>query len=144
MKKLSVLGLILLSACQSPSTAAPEPTATLTRSTSTSIPATITATSIPSPTLTPSPPPPFFTEEFESLPPYWSRLYASGESGQADIFSRNGGLRFELYDQNTWVYTIYGAHTYDAVHVETRIENLASDVHYAGLVCFYDEQGGWI
>jgi hypothetical protein len=107
-------------------------------------PTTATASSTPSPTLTATPPPPYFTEEFDSLPPYWSTLYGSGESGRADIFSRSGGLRFELYDQNTWVYAVFGAHTYDAVHIETRIDNLASDVHYAGLVCFYDEQSGWI
>jgi hypothetical protein len=144
MKKPLLIGLLLLAACQSPSTATPGPAATSSRSTSTPRPATATVTSIPSPPPTATPPPPYFKEEFEGLPPYWSTLYGSGESGRADIFSRSGGLRFELYDQNTWVYAVFGAHTYDAVHVEAHIENLASDVHYAGLVCFYDEQNGWI
>jgi hypothetical protein len=68
-------------------------------------------------------------------------LYASGRS--AETYRRYGWLVFELYDPNTWTYAIFGAHEYESVHLETRIENRASPVNYTGLLCNYDEQAGW-
>jgi hypothetical protein len=142
MKRFILLGFLLLSACQASPAATPQPGPT--RSLPTPVPATPTPTLIPSPTLTSTPPPRYFIEDFEGLPAYWSTLYASGGNGNTEVYSRSGWLHFELSDPNTWVYAIFGAHEYESVHIETRIENRASDVHYAGLLCFYDEQAGWI
>jgi hypothetical protein len=142
MRAFLLLGFLLLSACQASPAASPQPRPT--HSLPTLLPATPTPTRIPSPTLTSTPPPRYFVEDFEEPPAYWSTLYASGGNGNTEVYSRSGWLHFELSDPNTWVYAIFGAHEYESVHIETRIENRASDVHYAGLLCFYDEQAGWI
>ena len=151
MKKLFLIGLILLTACQTAPSVTPTamPTSTATRILSTPVPvsspqgATTTATITPSPTVTPEPPQRFFTEEFDSPPAHWSTLTASGDSGRIETLNQDGKLTFELYAPNAWQYTIYGAQEYDTVHIEASIESSGSDLNYMGLVCSYDEQAGW-
>ena len=143
MKKSLFLALLLLSACGATPAVTPRPAASPTRAVPTPLPASSTPSPVPPPTLTATPPPRYFTEGFETLPAYWSTLYASGGSSDAQVLVRDGRLRFELYAPNTWVYTVFGAHSYEAVHLEARIESLASEVHYTGLVCNYNEDAGW-
>jgi hypothetical protein len=152
MKKVFLIGLFLLTACQPPSrgqnvTAQPTTAlqATATRSTPTIAPATITPTIVPSPTVTATPPPPerYFTEEFDTVPSTWSTLYASGDSSRVEILNENSKLTFEIYGPVTWIYTIYGAFEYERITIETRVESLGSEVNSMGLVCHYDEQEGW-
>lgn len=152
MKKIFLIGLFLLNACQlSPvgQTMIPEPTtalqATNTRTIPTIEPATITPTIIPSPTITATPPPPerYFIEEFDTVPSTWSTLYASGDSSRVETLNENGRLTFEIYSPVTWIYTIYGAFDYERIYIETRVESLGSGVNSMGLVCHYDEQEGW-
>lgn len=143
MKKLTLLGALLLAACRPTPTVAPSPAATSTPAAPTPLLATASATLPPAPTLTPTPPPRFFTEQFDALPAYWSTLYASGPPGRAQVLSQDGGLRFEIYDRHTWVYSIFGAHAYASVHLEARVREQGSPANYAGLVCQYDEAAGW-
>ena len=143
MKILLFLGLLLLTACQASPAVTPRPAASPARASPTPIPTTPTPTLVPLPTITATPPPLYFEEEFETIPAYWSTLYASGGNGRAETYSRYGWLHFELYDANTWAYAIFGAHEYESVHIETRIENRASPVNYTGLLCNYNEQAGW-
>jgi hypothetical protein len=152
MKRLLLIGLFLLTACSSVTLEpTPAPAAIPTRIISTTVPvsspqgATVTPTAVPSPTATATPLPPerYFTEEFDSTPAYWSILYASGDSSRVDLLDQNSTLTFEIYSQNTWLYAIYGAFEYEAVHVETRIESHGSEVNSIGLVCDNDEQNGW-
>ena len=146
MKKFIFIGLFLLTACQG-TTPEPRPTsrATLTRIVSTAVPATVTPTLVPSPTVTATPAHPerYFTEEFDTVPGYWSTLYASGDSTRVEILNENSKLTFELYSPVTWLYAIYGAFEYEGVHLETHVESLGSEVNSMGLVCDYDEQEGW-
>lgn len=145
MKKLLLAGcFILLTACQA---ATPEPTPTAASSATplpaTPVPATATETATPSPTSTPEPPPRFFNEEFDSAPIHWSTLYASGDASRVEMRNQDSKLTFELYSSNAWLYAIYGAHEYETVHVEARIESTGSNTNYMGLVCSYTEQDGW-
>jgi len=147
MKKLlSLIGLVLLVACQS-QTATPEATATpavtATRIPPTPIPATVTPTDTPLPTATDTPPERYFTDEFDTALKYWSVLYASGDQDRIDILNENSKLTFELYAPQAWVYTIYGPIDYENVHIETSVENSGSNINAMGLVCNYDEQAGW-
>jgi hypothetical protein len=152
MKRLLLIGLFLLTACNSVTPKpSPVPTVTPTRVIPTPVPvsslqgATVTPTIVPSPTatVTPLPPERYFTEEFDSSPAYWSILYASGDSSRIDLLNENSTLTFEIYSQNTWLYAIYGAFEYKTVHIETRIESRGSEINSMGLVCDYDEQDGW-
>ena len=150
MKKLYLIGLLILTGCLN---VTPEPTstpqATLTRIIPTTEPVTspqtITPTIVPSPTatVTPLPPERYFAEEFDTVPEYWSILYASGDSSRVDISSEDSSLTFELSSPNAWLYAIYGAFEYESVHIETHVESRGSNVHEVGLVCNYDEQDGW-
>jgi len=114
-----------------------------TRLLPTPIPATATVTLTPPPTFTPEPPPRFFTEEFDSAPAHWSTLYASGDASRIETLNQDGKLTFELYSSNAWLYAIYGAQEYDAVHIEASIESIGSNTNYMGLICNYQEQNGW-
>lgn len=145
MKKLLLTGcLILMTAC-APATPelTPTPAPTATRLTPTPIPVTATETFIPTPTFTPEPPPRFFTEEFDNAPANWSTLYASGDPNRVETLNQGSKLTFELYSSNAWLYAIYGAHEYDTVHMEARIESTGSHTNYIGLICSYKEQEGW-
>jgi hypothetical protein len=143
-KKLLLIGLFLLTACQT-ATETPVPTSTpTTRFLPTPVPATATETLTPPPTLTPKPPPRFFTEEFDSAPAHWSTLSASGDPGDIETQDQDGKLIFKLNRPNAWLYTVYGAQEYDTVHIETSIESSGSDLNYMGLICSYDERAGWL
>jgi hypothetical protein len=146
MKNLLLVGCIIFTAACQPAT--PESTATAlptaTRVTPTPVPATATVTLTPLPTSTPEPPPRFFTEEFVSAPQHWSILYASGDASRVDTLIKDGKLTFELYSSNAWLYAVYGAHDYAAVHIEARIESTGSNTNYMGLICNYNEQKGWM
>jgi len=150
MKKLFLIGILLLAACLSPSGGqnatlepSPAPEATATRLTPAPVPATFTPIIIASPSPTILPPERYFTEEFASVPVYWSTLYASGDSSRVDILNDDGTLTFELYSPNSWLYAIYGAFEYDNVHIETSVESRGSSINAMGLVCNYNEQAGW-
>ena len=146
MKKLFLIGLFLLTSCQSTTpepTFTPEVTATLIAPTNE--PATVTPTVIPPPTVTATPPSPerYFTEEFDGGLGYWSTLYASGDSDRVEVLNENNQLTFELYSPITWIYAIYSPFEYERVLIETRIESLGSQINSMGLICHYDEQEGW-
>jgi hypothetical protein len=158
MKKILLLGIILLTGCLPPegSQGATPETMPTTRMTATRViptnepvsspqGATVTPTVLPSPTMTATPPPPerYFTEEFDTVPGTWSTLYASGDSSQVDILNEDGRLTFELHNPVTWLFAIYGPFEYENVHVETHVESRGSEVNSMGLVCNYDEQAGW-
>ncbi len=143
MKRYLIFALLFLYACQALPVVTPIPTVASTRSLPSPVPASATPTQIPSPTRTATPPPLTFTEEFDAIPAYWSTLYASGQSGRAEVLERDGTLVYQLYQANTWVYALFGANEYQAVRLQTRFENQASELNYVGLLCSYDEQAGW-
>ncbi len=140
MKRTLLIGLLLLTACQ---VTPPASTATAIRFIPTLPPATVTQTFSPTPSFTPAPAPRFFVEEFEHPPTQWTTIYALGEAGQTNLSQQNSKLTFELYDANTWLYAIYNAYQYEAVHLETRVEASQSPVNAMGLICHYNEQSGW-
>jgi len=146
MKRLLLIGLFLLTSCQS---ATPEPSpvpqATSTRFVPTPVPATVTPTVTPLPTVTATLPPPerYFTEEFDGALTYWSTLYASGDTSRVETLNQDGKLTFELYSSNAWLYAIYGPYEYETVHLEASVESSGSDTNYMGLICNYTELNGW-
>ena len=150
MKKILLLGFLLLTACLFPlggQSVTPEPSpapeATLTRIDPTPVLATVTPTTVPTPSATQPLPERYFTEEFDTVPMYWSTLYSSGDTSRVDVFNEDSTLTFELYSPNAWLYAIYGAFEYKSIHIETRVESRGSNMNAMGLVCHYDEQDGW-
>src|SRR5512146_299454 len=125
MKKLLLIGcLILLTACQS-ATATPAPSLFPT---STPLPSPIPATFPPEPTLTPAPSPtPFprlFTNEFDASLEGWAILQAGNES-VPNIKTENGTLVLEMDSPFTWLYGLYGAQDYSDIHVDTQFTSRA-------------------
>jgi hypothetical protein len=45
---------------------------------------------------------------------------------------------------HTWLYVLYGAADYTDVHVDTVFEPRAGTPSFAGLICRYSEEKGWI
>lgn len=145
MKKIFLVGLLLLtSACQ---TATPTPTpVTSFFPTSTPLPTPIPATDTPEPTPTLEPTstpfPRFFTNGFDASLAGWVILQA-GNDTVPNIKTENGNLLVEMDTQFTWSYALYGAEDYADVHVETQFTNRAGSPSAIGLICRYSEEDGW-
>ena len=148
MKKLLLIGLILLtSACQA---TAPAPTLVPTIASTATIPASPTpvpATSTPEPTLTPEPSPTplprYFTTQFDSSLAGWSTLQAGNEA-LPNISTENGTLRLQMDAPYMWLYALYGAQDYEDAYIGTEFTNSALSPASAGLMCRYSETDGWL
>ena len=148
MKKILLIGLLLLtSACQTASLT-PEPTLPSTAT----VPASPTPmpvintpepTFTPEPTLTPTPLPRFFNAQFDSSLAGWSTLQA-GNDALPNITIENGTLRLQMDAPHMWLYALYGAQDYADVHIETEFINSALSPASAGLICRYSETDGWL
>ncbi|MCZ2127710.1 MAG: hypothetical protein LC099_08065 [Anaerolineales bacterium] len=145
MKKILLIGLLLLtSACQLPKsapTAEPLPTQTpLPPPTATQPAATFppTETATPAPTSTPEPPPLYYVDEFDSQSPYWEFLQAGGaDAPQTSV--QNGALRADFSSPDAWFVGVNSAHSYADVvlRAKTRIAVGGS----VGLICRYSAAG---
>jgi len=143
MKKLLLIGcLLLISACQT-TTPTPEPTLPPTATLPpTPIPDTPTAQPSPTLELTPTPLPRFFTNQFDSPLAGWVILQ-SGNDAVPQLFTENSALRLQMDLPYTWFYALYGAEDYEDVYLETQFTNSALSPASAGLVCRYSEEKGW-
>jgi hypothetical protein len=146
MKKILLIGLLLLtSACQTV-TPTPEPVIapTGTLPPPTPIPAKNTPEPTPTiePTLPPTPLPRFFTTQFDTSLAGWSILQAGNPAVPNTEISDNT-LRLQMDSPYTWLYAIYGAQDYADIHVETEFINSALSPASIGLVCRYNETDGW-
>ena len=147
MKKLLLIGLLLLtSACQAETpTLEPSliPIATLPPSSPTPIPASPT----PEPTLTPEPTstplPQYFTTNFDASLAGWVILQAGNAAAPA-VSVENNTLRLQMDSPYTWLYALYGAFDYADVHLETTFINSALTPASVGLICRYSETDGWL
>jgi hypothetical protein len=143
MKKLLILGcLILITACQ-PATPTPSaslfPTATLPP---TPIPATVTPQPIPTLEFTPTPFPRLFTDEFDASLAGWVILQAGSEA-VPNVKNENSNLILQMDTPYNWVYAIYGAQDYDDIRIDTQFTNQAGSPASIGLICRYSELDGW-
>lgn len=146
MKKIILIGcLILISACQT-TTATPEPSPVPTATVPAS-PTPIPASPTPEPSLTPEPPPTplprFFTHQFDSSLAGWSILQAGNEA-VPNIAIENSTLRLQMDSPYIWLYALYGAEDYADVHLETEFVNSALSPASIGLMCRYNETDGWL
>lgn len=144
MKKLFLLGCLILTAACQPATATPAaplfPTATLPPT-----PVPVTDTPVPTSTSAPSPTPfpKFFTTEFDSSLAGWVILQAGNEA-VPNITTENSRLLVQMDSHYTWVYALFGAHDYDNVRVDTKFVNSAMSPASIGLICRYSETDGWL
>jgi len=143
MKKILVLGFLLLaSACQQ-ETPTPAPSLFPT-STPPPAPAPITPTPELTPTREPSPTPlpRYFNTQFDSSLAGWVILQA-GNDAVPNIKTENDSLLLQMDSPYTWLYALYGAQDYADVHIETQFQNRAGTPAAIGLICRYSEKYGW-
>jgi len=143
MKKLLLLGFLLLtSACQ-PATSTPAP---LLFPTSTLQPTPIPATASPQPLSTPAPSstpfPRFFIEQFDSSLAGWVILQAGNDS-VPNVKSEKSNLSLQMDSPYTWLYALYGAQDYFNIHIDAQFTNRALTPSSAGLMCRYSDADGW-
>jgi len=151
MKKLLLIGcLILITACLPPSggqtttatpASAPSSTATLP-ATQTPIPVTDTPAPTPTPELSPTPFPRFFTDEFDSSLAGWVILQAGNES-VPNTKTENSNFIMQMDSPFSWLYAIYGAQDYANVRIDAQFTNQAGSPSSMGLICRYSEENGW-
>ena len=143
MKKLFLIGcLILTVACQS-TTATPKAEYTPMAATQTPpAPATATVTFIPAPTASapPTPVPLFFTEEFNTDMGAWASFQTGGAESPT-INLENDSLRIDFSSPDTWYYAIHNAHEYSNVFVTAKF--LGTPSGSIGVICDYSESNGW-
>jgi hypothetical protein len=145
IKKMLMLGcLLLIAACQ-PATPTPEaslfPTATLPPS-PTPIPATATPQLTPTLELTSAPFPRLFTDEFDTSLAGWVILQA-GSAAVPVVKNENSKLILQMDAPYTWAYAIYGAQDYDDIRLDAQFTNQAGSPASIGLICRYTESDGW-
>jgi hypothetical protein len=145
MKKLFLIGcLLLITACQ-PATATPEasffPTSTPPAS-PTPVPATLTPEPTSTRTPSPTPFPRFFTNEFDSSLEGWVILQAGNEA-VPNIQSENGSLILQMDAAYSWLYALYGVQDYSNLRIDAQFTNRALTPASAGLICRYSEADGW-
>jgi len=143
MKKLLLLGFLLLtSACQ-PATSTPAP---LLFPTSTLQPTPIPATASHQPSSTPAPSstpfPRFFIEQFDSSLAGWVILQAGNDS-VPNVKSEKSNLSLQMDSPYTWLYALYGAQDYSNIHIDAQFTNRALTPSSAGLMCRYSDADGW-
>jgi hypothetical protein len=143
MKKLFLIGcLILITACQSAdSMPAPESTPTSAPPSTPEL-AAATSTIPPAPTDTPPPTPIpyYFTDEFDFPSQHWEFFQTGGTSAPTTAFE-NGMLRIDIPSADTWWMGIHNAHAYADVFVRAKVS--AGPSGAVGLVCRYSEAFGW-
>jgi hypothetical protein len=143
MKKLFLIGcLILTVACQSAS-ATPQAESTPIEATMTPPPpatATMTFTSTPAATATSTPLPLFFTEEFNTDLGAWSSFQTGGTEAPT-VNLENDFLRIDFSAPNTWYYAIHNAHEYSSVFVSAKFSGTPAGS--LGVICDYSEANGW-
>ena len=139
MKKLFLLGLLVItSACQGVA-ATPMPVTTPT-ATIQALPETATATLTftPAPTFTPTPIPMYFTEEFNSDMSLWTYFQTGGETTPT-VAIENDMLRMDILSPHTWYYAIHNPHEYKNVSISAKFTGAPSGS--IGLICNYSESG---
>jgi hypothetical protein len=145
MKKLFLLGFILLTACQPASaslTPTLPPTATIPSS-PTPIPFTDTPAPTPTIEVTSTPLPRLFTNEFDAALASWTILQ-SGNDAAPVVKTENSSLILQMDSPFVWAYAVYDAQVYENVRIDARFTNQASSPASMGLVCRYSETDGWL
>ena len=125
MKKILLIGcLILITACQpATSTPAPFPSSTATLPASqTPIPFTNTPEPTATLELSPTPFPRFFTDEFDSPLAGWVILQAGSES-VPNTKTENSNLILQMDSPFSWLYAVYGAQDYANVRIDEQFTN---------------------
>jgi hypothetical protein len=64
------------------------------------------------------------------------RKMVSGETA-------NNRLRFEIDDDNRWLYFIYNDYIYTNTRIDTKVENLGMNNNNISLICRYSDDLGW-
>jgi len=138
MKKILLVCLILITACQSAdpeSVAESTPTATIQPPPET---ATATGTFTPAPTFTPTPIPMYFTEEFNMDLNAWDSFVTGGDTTPT-VNIANDMLRLDIPSPHTWYYAVNNSHEYKNVSVSAKFT--ATPSGSVGLICRYSKSG---
>lgn len=142
--KPAILALaFLLAACQGPSAGSPPTPGETALPTSPPTASAAPSRAAPTRTATAGPAPRAFTEDFDGGLVNWTfRQVETGTLADPPAIL-NGFLIFQLPVPNQWAYEFYGPQQYTDVQVQAKIEMRAGDQGAAGVVCRYDETGGW-
>ncbi len=143
MKKHLLIGLLLLTSGCNLGVPSPTPESTSQAtlpSTPTTVPATatlpVTETAVP----TPEPPALYFTDEFDTLQPYWEFFQTGGLTRPTPVVG-NGILRIDMDIADTWFMGVHNVHIYPNVFVRAQASPSAGGS--VGLICRYSESDGW-
>lgn len=143
MKKIISIGLLLLTSACNLGVPSPTPEATLQAtlpSAPTMVPATATFPATETAVPTPEPPALYFTDEFDTLLPYWEFFQTGGLTRPTPV-AGNGSLQIDMTSADTWFMGIHNVHAYPNIFVRAQVSPGTGGS--VGLICRYSETDGW-
>jgi hypothetical protein len=91
---------------------------------------------------------PWYLDEFDGGLDNWSEIYFTKEDEavydeETDVYIDEGGLRFDINIESTYIYLFNDLYEYEDVQIEVEAESLGRNTNYISLACRYDEDMGW-
>ncbi len=91
---------------------------------------------------------PYYLDEFDGGLENWSEIYFTSENDtvfedKTDVYTEDGGLRFDINLESTYIYLFNNLFEYEDVQIEVEAESLGKNTNYISLVCRYDPDLGW-
>lgn len=85
----------------------------------------------------------YFVEEFDNGLSNYSYFVKHGEEDEAEVYTEDGELKFELNGYEIYYYLVYDPFTYGDVRLDVEVENHGNNDNAVALVCRYSEDLGW-
>lgn len=87
---------------------------------------------------------PYFTEEFESDPQWYYKLFQADEKSdpeKATYSFDSSHMIFDIQDPNLYMYYIYEGDSYEKVRLDIKVENRGVNTQQVGLICQFSDDG---
>jgi S1-C subfamily serine protease len=85
----------------------------------------------------------YFYTEFDGGLDSWVYFEWHGKEDGYSAEAASNRLRFEIDDDNRWLYFIYNDYIYTNTRIDTKVENLGMNNNNISLICRYSDDLGW-
>ncbi len=85
----------------------------------------------------------YYYTDFDGSLDSWVYFLIRGRDEGFVAQTENSRLRFEIDENNTWVYFLYEDYIYTDSRIDTQVENLGFNNNNVSLICRYSDDAGW-